>query len=134
MSGPHAFPLLLALLCSGCTCSSRNVDPVDLHRDDGPAAAAVLPATTTYCLPACQAAAQVDCQRLFDKLCHDDTAAFVKVGGYVLPCADALKAACAGGNVGVPACVSSCTAGHVDPSGCSPEPSSGAPGDSCGEP
>jgi hypothetical protein len=107
----HPAPLaVLTLLLSACTCSAQGRDAVDIHADDGPIAAAPLPASPSYCAEACKAAGEIGCQSMFTRLCRDDAASFVRVGGYALRCGDALRSACAGAKVGVPACVSSCTA------------------------
>lgn len=103
--------ITLAVLASFCTGTRRQGDRVDVHRNDGPAAAVPLPVTEAYCTPACAAACAVDCQRMYNRFCHDSTEGYVSVGGYVLRCRDALRSSCAGGSVGVPACVASCTRG-----------------------
>jgi hypothetical protein len=107
----------LAVVLSSCTCSRRSPVPLDVHRNDGPTAAAPLPATVAYCTPACAAAGTVACQPMYNHLCKDSTEGYVSVGGYVLKCADALRSSCAGGNVGVPACVAACTGTNGDGQG-----------------
>jgi hypothetical protein len=108
---------LVALAVMVSSCNRKGGARVDVHRNDGPAAAVPLPVTTAYCTPACVAAGAVDCQRMYNRLCNDSTEGYVSVGGYVLKCADALRSSCAGGNVGVPACVAACTRPNGDGTG-----------------